>query len=334
MTFKKLAGQYLENLCPDKRGEARPEVVRVRENRRVGRLMTYFGNLQVDKIGFAECNAYGRANSERKRAADQDLQTLSNVLTYGVLSKELDRNPVLGRARVQKSSEVRHCRSCMPADARALHRVARVLLSNPRSAATGWQMLFEAFTGCRTSEVLGFRMDAAGKGTSGYVEGRFLYVNRSKNGVFPFVEIHPALTQLLAAHQEWHTFESPWYFPGESIFLPLTRFALVSRLRDVCARLGVPQITSHGLRAYYVTLQRSLGRSNEQVAAMIGDKTSSLIETTYGALPEVWSGGDPMTFLPVDEPPAWEKPNDKRTSPDEPRKDSGSVPSECAHSAA
>ena len=52
-------------------------------------------------------------------------------------------------------------------------------------------------------------------------------------------------------------------------------------------------------------LEKIEGVSNEQVAAMIGDRTSSLIETTYGALPEVWSGGEPMDWMPREGAPAW-----------------------------
>jgi hypothetical protein len=45
-------------------------------------------------------------------------------------------------------------------------------------------------------------------------------------------------------------------------------------------------VTSHGMRAYYVTVRRSQGIKDGQIAAEIGDKSGvALIVSTYGDLP-------------------------------------------------
>lgn len=309
MTISQLSAVYLARGCPDKRGEKRTDEAQKDERDRLERIGRLLGKRRIDRIGWADCNEYGAANQHRKRAADRDLQTLSNLMTFAVLERKIQANPVLGRARVQKSSEVRHCRECMPADQNVLHTVARELLKRPQFAAAGWQMLFEAYTGCRTSEILEFRKDAATRTEPGFYHGNYLYLRRLKAGGFPYVLIEPHLKDLIDAHHLWwqtyRVCESQWWFPAPDGRC-LSRFALVNRLRDTCQRLGVPQITSHGLRAYYVTVHRSWGKSNEQVAALIGDKTAGLIETTYGSLPEVWSGGEKLQFHPTAVPLAWE----------------------------
>ena len=52
------------------------------------------------------------------------------------------------------------------------------------SQSLAFQMLFEAHTGCRTSEVLAMRLDAK-EGQSGYIEwaAGTIRINRAKRGV-------------------------------------------------------------------------------------------------------------------------------------------------------
>jgi len=307
MTFTTLTKRYVAQGCPDKQGVRRTAPQIERESRCLDNLRRHFRDIPMESLTIRHCAEYCASQGHRQRAADMDLQTLSNLCWFGVFEGVFTTNPVLRRARCRKACDVRHCREVMPADAAVLHRVAGALLANQFSAASGWQMLFEAFTGCRTVEVLALRTDARSKTEPGFVEANYLYVRRAKRGGSPFVFIQPELRELLAAHAEWKAEafpDSPWYFPGQSGGLPLTRCALTRRLDLTCRKIGVPKITSHGLRAYFVTLQRSRGLSNEQVAAMIGDRTSALIDSTYGALPEVWSGGEPLAFIPAGGP-AW-----------------------------
>ena len=305
MTYVVLVNRYIAAGCPDKAGVKRSTEHQAEEARRLENLRSHFSKIPLAKLSIRHCAQYGAANVERPRAADLDLQTLSNLCWFGVAEGALTVNPVLGRAKTRKSRDVVHCREAMPQNGDQLHQIARELLSSRQSEATGWQMLLEAFTGCRTNEVLALRMDAAKRGEPGFVEGDFIYIRRSKSGGFPYVRIDADLRSLLAAHRAWHDGRSPWYFPGPSLAFPLDRTTLTRRLGAVCPRLGAGRITSHGLRAYFVTVMRSRGLSNEQVAALIGDRTSSLIESTYGALPESWSGGEALTLMPRAGMPAW-----------------------------
>lgn len=303
MTFSDLTRKYISAGCPDKQGVQRSAVNSKAEAWRILRLKKFFRSIPLDKISIRHCAQYGLKHCDRPRAADYELQTLANLLWFAVAEGVLTVNPVIGRARTRKTSDVRHCRDCMPKDAGEIHALARTLFANEQSESVGWQLLFECFTGCRTSEVLAMRTDASTKHEPGFVEGNYLYIRRKKEGGAPFLFLQPELRQLIEVHRGWKARrfpESPWYFPGKFGALPLERSSLTQRLRKLTGR-----ITSHGLRAYFVTLQRSRGMNNEQVAALIGDKTAELIQTTYGALPEVWSGGEPLEFIPKGEAPAW-----------------------------
>lgn len=309
MNLKKLATSYLNAGCPDRRGVKRSAEQCAQEARRIQNLLPHF-RVPLTKLSVRHCAEFGAANSHRQRSADLDLQVLSNICWFGVMEGVLVTNPVVGRARNRRSRDVRHCRESMPKNADELHAVARHLLEGDQSQSTGWQMLFEAYTGMRTNEVLELRVDAKDRKSPGWIEGNYLYIRRSKGGGFPYVTMTPELRALAAAHRVWHDErwpECPYFFPGQLGVTALERTVLTRRLSVVCPRLGVGKITSHGLRAYFVTVMRSRGMSNEQVAALIGDRTASLIETTYGALPEVWAGGDPMGFTPERSLPAWEK---------------------------
>lgn len=311
------AAALLSQQARAKLGTARdPFAVQVLAVKDLGNLpapiLAYAGGMLLADLTPAFADAYaawrkpsiGRGTGAR--TLDLELGALSTALNAAVRSGSLPSNPLSGRKAFVNRESVRHCRDVMPRDAEEVHQIARALLDSP-APAVGWQFLTECFTGLRTREALALRMDAKDKGP-GAVEGRYLYVGRSKRGVLPFVELHPGLMDLLAEHAAWHAQEaggSPWYFPGRSLFLPLAPDSLGHALARVCRSLNLPLRTSHGCRAYYVTVWRSQGLANEQIAAMIGDRSARLIETVYGALPEVWSGGAPLTFLPQKSRPAW-----------------------------
>lgn len=305
-TVDELVQAYVAAGCPTLRGRqyARPEVMRAF----LSRCCRHFGARAPGSLTVADCVAYGKTRMPSARAADAELQALSGALNWAAMHGMIAANPIRCRYRVQGTSDVRHSRDTMPADADELHRIARVLLEHPLSQATGWLMILKAFTGMRTGEALALRMDARSKADPGWIEGDYLYVRRAKSGQFPYVPLHPALRTALEWHRVWHAAEaggSPWWFPGRDMVRPLRLTALTSRLADVCKRLGLPHRTAHGLRAYYVTVWRSQGKTDAEVAALIGDRTVSLIQTTYGSLPEVWAGGKPLDFMPENTPPAW-----------------------------
>lgn len=311
-TFRELAESYVAAGCPDRGGRSRSPVAEARERRNIARLVPVLGGLPPMGVNHYQARLYGQTRGDAPRAADVELATASNVLNWAVQSGIITANPLRGRVRVQRPETVRHARDCMPASGDEVHALAKTLLAVQASQSVGWQLILQAFTGCRTQELLALRMNPEPKGP-GWVEGRWLYIRRAKRGLYPYVEIHPALARAIEAHHAWHRdrfADSDFWFPGQSGILPLGRVALTMALDRICPKLGMRKITAHGLRAFYVTVHRSLGESDEQVAARIGDATASLISSTYGNLPEVWSGGDPLDWMPKSGIPAWVRPGE------------------------
>lgn len=260
------------------------------------RIVGQLGHIRLDALTVGDVVRYGEERGAT-RAADLEIAALSSAINRVVRSGVLVVNPIRQRPRFHSAERIRHSRECMPRDADELHAIARALLPS----AVGWQLLFAALTGCRTNELLALRMDARSRQDPGWIEGRYLYVRRSKKGRSPYVELTPELAECIAAHRNWHDGRSPWWFPGVDLFRPLNRLALTHAL----ARLPGPKRTAHGLRAYHVTVWRSRGEPDERVAARIGDRTVRLISDVYGDLPESWSGGEPLGFVPATGDPAW-----------------------------
>ena len=151
-------------------------------------------------------------------------------------------------------------------------------------------------------------MDAAER-KPGFVDGDWLWLARRKSGVNPFAVIHDGLRQLLAAHQIWHSARfpsSPWYLPNTQGEGHADPESLVQALARISPLASGARRTSHGLRAFFVTLRRSQGIADGQIAAEIGDSSgASIIASTYGSIPPNWQAKAPLTWLPVDLSPAW-----------------------------
>ena len=197
----------------------------------------------------------------------------------------------------------------MPLDGNELHDLAEHFFENPQTEVLGWQLLLEAMTGCRTSEVLRLRWDAKHKGEAGFIEGEWLWLNRSKGGVKPFVTIHPALAECLEVLKRWHLWRYPkpfWFLPNNGGSAPIDSCALTKALATAGPLIAKAHRTSHGLRAYYVTVRRSQGISDAQIADEFGDKTgAAIVVSTYGAVPPNWRGSEALSWMPTDGKPAW-----------------------------
>lgn len=314
--LSKVLNSYLAAGCPDRSMHRRPARTEGEEKRRVTKLLEFFRTERVRDLGVSLCSAYGawrlkntRTGNDGRRSADMELVTLANALDHLSISTA----PIEGRKTFWKPSTARHCRDCAPRSGDELHGIAQILFSgNVRSHPLGWQALFEGFTGCRTSEVLAWRMDAKGHSAGAVESNRWLWLHRAKSGVNPWVALdgRPELVMLLKAHNEWHAShypQSPWYFPSpEDPTRPVAKWALNGRLDELHKSGSVERkITSHGLRAFYVLVRRSDGIADGQIAAEIGDRTTGLIESTYGSLPPKWQGGPEVGFMPKGQP-AWE----------------------------
>ena len=173
----------------------------------------------------------------------------------------------------------------------------------------GFQYLFESYTGLRTEEVLGLRTDA-GPEEPGYMQGNSLCVRRVKGQelVNPYATMHEGLATLLKAHKKWKKAfypDSPFYFPsywGGCV----DEGALSHALRRL-AKKGHKKLKSHGARAFYVTVRRSQGATDAQIAFEIGHTSGGVtLAGAYGGVPESWrnGGGPKLKWLPAKKP-AW-----------------------------
>lgn len=316
-TVDALISDYLAARAPNRKLEPRSPAFVAAEAGRLKWIREWAGRMPPADLRVSHCHEYRQWRLRRitkgtgDRTVEMELVSLSNVLSYGVARGFLDVNLLKhGRPRYRTQDTIRHCRDVAVASGDELHVLADALFADPRSEVLGWQLLFEAMTGCRTVEILRLRMDATTRDVPGFVDGNYLFLARAKRGVHPWALIHRDLQEVLDCHRAWHRErfpDCPWYFPGKSGIACVTKNALTQRLRHLCIEVGLPHRTSHGLRSFYVTARRSMGVSDTQIAAEIGDKTVDLIATTYGDLPPNWSGGTVMSWRPTGKPPSWQR---------------------------
>ena len=313
LTVSRLIERYVGAGYPDKRLQPRtnPKFLK-EEKRRLLKLAEHFGEMPADSVRIAHLHDYhtfrtGESESAKggHRSVDLELCTLSSVLNYGVGIGLLDRNHIERRPRFTPSSIVDHCRDKMPKDGDELNRIVGALLASPYHEVYGWQYLIEAMTGLRTSEALALKIDPPIP-EPGSIEGTWLHIHRAKRGQYPQVHIHPDLQEVIRAHRNWianYMPKSQYWFPLYED-MPARGDGISKVLPRVCAELGLPKRTSHGARAYFVTLQRRAGKRDEEVAQMIGDKTVDLIRQTYGAR---GVNEEPLSWRPKTGDPAWAK---------------------------
>lgn len=246
------------------------------------------------------------------RTVDKSLSKLSAMLTWAVRREIIRTNPIRSKVKYRNSDDVIHCTAYQPRSDEELHQLGRYFLESGRTAteALGWQMLFEAYSGCRTSEILAMRMDAA-EGTPGFVNWALgsLYVKRLKHGINPFVLLEQKegiapLVELIKAHREWHRARfggrTPWYFPNREESGPIGSGSLVQGLRRATAVLNLPKRTSHGMRAFYVRTARSLGLDDTEISIRLGHRSGTdLVQKTYGVAEPNWRGKGLQDWLPA-----------------------------------
>jgi hypothetical protein len=145
-------------------------------------------------------------------------------------------------------------------------------------------------------------------------DGKSLCVRRAKNqeSVNPFVQIHDGLAAWLEAHKAWKEKrypKSPWFFPNyrDPVGKHADSFALSQSLRRRRQTIG-KKITSHAMRAFFVTVRRSNGISDIQIAYEIGHTSAGkTLASVYGGVPPHWltDEGPKMKWLPEGKTPAW-----------------------------
>lgn len=329
--FASVAKLYLEANCPNSRGDARNEEFVEREAQRLEFILKFYGKWLIEDIKRQSLYEYRnwRVKQVSKgtglRTTEMDWCTLSNVINFAVDCGIVDFN-YIGRKRPRlrannpgpSSTAVRiaHCREFAPADGNELNLLAQYFFAERPSQPIGFQMLFEAFTGCRTCEALRLRTDARNTDEPGFIQGNHLFLARSKRGINPHVLINSELADFIECWRAWHTANhagNPWWFPGRAltrqplVVAPLVKGALNFALRRACAALGLPKRTSHGLRSYFVTRCRGDGDTEAQIAAKLGITSLALLEQVYGGRPPNWDGLQKIRYWPANAAPAWHR---------------------------
>ena len=314
---------YEQDGYSDRHREKRAGRTLTKEKKNCETLLKFWQHIPVDAVTLAACDRYHEWRKKNimkgysgNRTVDMELTTLSNAFLWSCRKELVRSNPMsVYRPRYCSDKNIRHCREFMPNDADELHRIAELMFASLRSDTLGWQLLIEAATGLRTVEALKLRTDAKPY-QPGWItpDGKSLYVWRAKNqqAVNPFVLIHEGLAAVLKAHKRWKDErfpDSPWFFPSyKNPDNCLDICALGQALRQRREILG-RKITSHGLRAFYVTNRRSHGIPDVQIAWEIGHTSGGqTLAAVYGGAPPHWLAGDgpKMAWLPKDKP-AWEK---------------------------
>lgn len=303
--------------CPGADFKARTDHRLEEEKERVGRMTKWHAWPVVEQIRSATLDRYAAWRKLAKRMRNgrrinQEMVTLKNALRWALRSEFIKANPLAAIEVVdyQWAASVRS-KNRRPEDAEELHKIARWFFKFQESEVFAFQMLFEAFSGVRTSEALACRWDAK-YGEPGFCDGEYLHLARKKQGVNPWVKIHPALSELLKVIKKWRAArhpESPWFFP--SPYMPeqtVSATGLVHALVRAAKKLGVGKYTSHGMRGYYATARRSEFVPDAVIAAEMGDSSGAMIVVhNYGDLPPNWKDtkAGKVTWLPAKGGPAW-----------------------------
>jgi len=341
----KVIRKYQADEFPDQHRQKRPARMYALEKRNCENLLKFWERLPVEEVTLANCDRYHdwRCKKVKRgdghRAVDLDLNTLSNAFYWACRCELVKSNPLATRTRYCTEKHVRHCRETMPTDADQLHALARIFFEERgyRSAVLGWQVLIEAMTGLRTCEALQLRVDAAPY-QAGWItpDGKSLCVCRAKGqqNVNPFVQIHSGLRLALDGLFAWkakHFPKSPWYFPSAiDDEAPVTSAALARALIRASKDIG-KKITSHGMRAFYVTVRRSHGINDAQIAFELGHTTGgTTVAAVYGGVPPHWLAGEgpKMSWLPTIASPAWESISSGLKEPPNPAQ-SSDAPAKC-----
>lgn len=300
--------------------ESRPATTEADEKRHCTTLREFWVEIRFPDVSDLKCDSYfeWRKTPENlrqgtgRRATDRELNTLNNAFKYAKRRGLIRVNPLLDRPKYQKSTSVKHCREFCPKNSDELHEAAALLFEQPHSVVLGFQMLAEAYTGLRTTEILKWGQYGFGTTTQ---DGKDVNVWRQKGQHHnnPYCSNHEGLRALLEAHEAWKALfypDSPWFLPSHCGG-PVGKGALAHALRRLLKAGKLKRkLTSHGMRAFYVLVRRSQGIKDETIAFEIGHSSNgACIKSTYGGVPDSWrnGGGPNMKWLPTATKPAWEK---------------------------
>jgi len=274
------------------------------------------------------------------RSVEIEERALSSMLRWAVRHSRktgVTSNPIAHDRPLHCHPEkVRHCRDSMPPNVDTLNAIANLFFETEQTEVLGWLVFFEAMLGSRSNEIIRLQI-TADTTVPGHIDGDFrtarlpslprercignspilqLYESETTKGTFQYGIIHKALGSMLEAFFAWHQLRYPkskFYFPAPKPLLapagwtpgstPIAGDALTRALRWAIKALGLPRITSHGLRAYFANVLRTHGVPDHEVALLMGHTTrGQLVVDVYGTIPK-----SKLTWLPIKGLPAWSR---------------------------
>jgi hypothetical protein len=239
------------------------------------------------------------AKGNGDRTCDLELNSLSKALDWAIRKKTLDINPIKIRTRYYDPRGARHAKQLAASNTEELHQVAALFFETPQSECLGWQFLWKSNFGMRTEEAIKLRRDAKNTEEPGFIQGESMYVRRAdKNTLNPAIHLHPEGLALLAAMDAWAAKrypQNPHYFPGRdrSENGSVSHDALTKGLDRLFDEGRTPKkLTSHGCRAFYVLVRRSIGKGDSQIAVELNQIGGlETLRTSYGVVPQHWLDG-------------------------------------------
>ena len=328
-TMAVLINLWLAAGCPGKSG---PLKSLTQPKKAADWLLKFFGTdpiCEVNRLARMDGYVAWRKKSIRRGKGGgctvrMDLSTLSNILHFGTkMGGNLGFNDqnLIYRGRDRYHRNITHARERRPENADVIHALARELFQVEKTEVHGWHSFFAMFDGCRSSENMRLRRDAATDKEAGFIRWLppeevaerkdgvlgFLYLGRrSKGGINPYAEIGPEFAEMLGFFFQWHDAKYGAdakklpYFPAGAA-ASRNRESFGTALGAAARRLGLPHVTPHGYRSYFATKHRRDGKRSEEIASLMGDKTVGLVDSTYADHVK----GEKLHWKPKNGVPAW-----------------------------
>ena len=226
------------------------------------------------------------------RTVNLELSLLRSIYGYAMACDMVDESPVKG---VRNLTEVRDEHWIPSMD--ELERFINAAKTSPTATVFVPWLWFRAYTGTRPTE-------------SVYVEWHDIDFERElihlrpkaghdlKNGKFRVVEMHDDLKPILLAwRDEWLAIFNRWGKrhpkrqspPHDWVFFNPRRVAyraisFTKSFEYAKREAGLPQMTSHTLRHYFISYCVMSGVDFFTIAKWVGHKNTKMIEETYGHL--------------------------------------------------
>ena len=325
VTIQDLADEWLSCGMPKNKTDRRT-IAQVNELKpKFMRALSWWGPKSAEAVNATTCEDYAAFRTPYFTGADREISALSCLFQWAVFMGKIKMNPIGKRRRFGKVKA--HCFEKCPDNDEMLHQVMAYCYrhssdshhpqANRNMCLSASSLLWSALVGLRPGEPerllripeiglpavnplkLPFGQifqDRAGQ--------RRMRVFRTKRGQNPFVLLHPAAADFLAAWQKWIAANFP---TSKTLFPRATEdgMGLNRALNIASEKLGLPHFTPHSMRAFYVKVRRSQGADDSTIASELGQTSKGdLIRNTYGN-PDELVGGKMFDWLPEDAAPAW-----------------------------